>query len=432
MLRGSRFSRHGGDLKTPFLAGKERELLESKKWPACFSQSVDITKVQIDAFKPWITRRVTELMGVEDEIVVDYCLSQLKFFGETDAKANAENAGDGGKCLNEKPYLDPKKLQINLTGFMAKNARIFVKELWDLLLAAQDSEYGIPQAFIDEKKREIAAIQGAANEVEDTLRQMGSSLPAPDHAGSDANASAEGPIQIKNEPTPVENASVEAESVPGESRGARRQTSRSRREYGTQRYEARKYANSPARKYPIRRSDDSTRKRGSGDGGYRRRRRSPSSNSSRSSSASVRYRRRVHRERSPSRSSSGSYSNRSESSSSRSSPAVRRAPRHGRRRSYSSASTDSPTPSASSESRSSRSVESPVSRRGRGRRYEARRSRDRSVSHRRRGSSPKRRRRSSSSSSLSSRSSASSSQSYKTRRRHGGKRYGSRDRRSYS
>ncbi|GFE53249.1 PWI domain-containing protein [Babesia ovis] len=155
-MRGSRFSRDSGDLKTPFLAGKERELLESKKWPACFSQSVDITKVQIDAFKPWISRRVTELMGVEDEIVVDYCISQLKFFGETDAKANTENAGDGGIGLNEKPYLDPKKLQINLTGFMAKNARVFVKELWDLLLAAQENEYGIPQMFIDEKKQQIA------------------------------------------------------------------------------------------------------------------------------------------------------------------------------------------------------------------------------------------------------------------------------------
>ncbi|KAK1444580.1 serine/arginine regulated nuclear matrix like protein [Babesia gibsoni] len=174
MIRGSRFNREGGDLKTPFLAGKERELLESKKWPSCFSQYVDITKVKIDAFKPWINRRVTELMGVEDEIVVDYCISQLKFFGETDAKANSENAGDGGRGLNEKPYLDPKKLQINLTGFMAKNAKVFVKELWELLIAAQDNEYGIPQKFIDEKKKELTEIENAAKEVEDNIRQMNS------------------------------------------------------------------------------------------------------------------------------------------------------------------------------------------------------------------------------------------------------------------
>ncbi|CDR96949.1 hypothetical protein BBBOND_0308530 [Babesia bigemina] len=261
MLRGSRFSRDSGDLKTPFLAGKERELLESKKWPACFSKSVDITKVQIDAFKPWITRRVTELMGVEDEIVVDYCLSQLKFFGETDAKANAENAGDGGRCLNEKPYLDPKKLQINLTGFMAKNARIFVKELWDLLLAAQDSEYGIPQVFIDEKKREIAAIQGAANEVEDTLRQMGSSLPASNHTERDSNSAAEGAVQNTNEPSSAVGVGGEAESGPSEHRESHRQSLQSKRSAGRSWYETRKRANRRA-KYPARRHDDSIRDRG--------------------------------------------------------------------------------------------------------------------------------------------------------------------------
>ncbi|AFZ79258.1 hypothetical protein BEWA_021050 [Theileria equi strain WA] len=155
MLNASRFSRGGGDQKTPFLVGKERELFESKKWPSSFSKPVDITKIRIDAFKPWITKRTAELMGVDDEIVVDYCISQLKVLGETDAKANIENAGDGGTVFNEKPSLDPKRLQINLTGFMAKKAHVFVKELWDLLLSAQENEYGIPQAFIDEKKREI-------------------------------------------------------------------------------------------------------------------------------------------------------------------------------------------------------------------------------------------------------------------------------------
>ena len=35
---------------------------------------------------------------------------------------------------------DPKEMQINLTGFLhGKNARIFMQELWDLLLSAQDN-----------------------------------------------------------------------------------------------------------------------------------------------------------------------------------------------------------------------------------------------------------------------------------------------------
>ena len=47
-------------------------------------------------------------------------------------------------------------MQINLTGFLnGKNARIFMSELWDLLLSAQDSSSGIPEVFMAQKKEEI-------------------------------------------------------------------------------------------------------------------------------------------------------------------------------------------------------------------------------------------------------------------------------------
>ena len=47
-------------------------------------------------------------------------------------------------------------MQINLTGFLnGKNARLFMTELWDLLLSAQDSVTGIPELFVEKKKEEI-------------------------------------------------------------------------------------------------------------------------------------------------------------------------------------------------------------------------------------------------------------------------------------
>ena len=53
-------------------------------------------------------------------------------------------------------YPNGKDMQINLTGFLnAKNARIFVAELWELLSSAQDNANGIPAKFLDEKKEEI-------------------------------------------------------------------------------------------------------------------------------------------------------------------------------------------------------------------------------------------------------------------------------------
>lgn len=47
-------------------------------------------------------------------------------------------------------------MQINLTGFLnGKNARLFMGELWELLLSAQASENGIPESFTQQKKEEI-------------------------------------------------------------------------------------------------------------------------------------------------------------------------------------------------------------------------------------------------------------------------------------
>ena len=47
-------------------------------------------------------------------------------------------------------------MQINLTGFLnAKNARLFMEELWDLLLSAMENVGGIPAIFLEQKKEEI-------------------------------------------------------------------------------------------------------------------------------------------------------------------------------------------------------------------------------------------------------------------------------------
>ena len=87
--------------------------------------------------KPWITKRVTELLGFEDEVVINLAISQLE-------DQNINNP------------ICPKHMQINLTGkfimcrslhckkgFLERNAEVFMKELWNLLLSAQESEGGI-------------------------------------------------------------------------------------------------------------------------------------------------------------------------------------------------------------------------------------------------------------------------------------------------
>jgi len=59
--------------------------------------------VKLDALKPWIHEKLTEILGFEDDVVIDYAINQLE---ETNTP-------------------DPKIVQINLTGFL--NAKVTLK-----------------------------------------------------------------------------------------------------------------------------------------------------------------------------------------------------------------------------------------------------------------------------------------------------------------
>jgi len=128
-----------------------KQLSKDKKFPEHFSQKVDVSKVSMDVMKPWITKRITELLGFEDDIVVDFCVAQLT---EPDEKG-----------------LDPKLLQVNMTGFMERKAAPFCSELWKHLLSAQDSPVGVPREFIEEKKEELRKKKEEAERVQEELKR---------------------------------------------------------------------------------------------------------------------------------------------------------------------------------------------------------------------------------------------------------------------
>ena len=86
-------------------ANKEAKLLKQMKFPAEYSIKVNLTKVNWDVMRPWIAQRVTELLGVEDDVLIGYIFGQLE---------------------NQKT-VDPRKLQINLTGFLERNTAAFCK-----------------------------------------------------------------------------------------------------------------------------------------------------------------------------------------------------------------------------------------------------------------------------------------------------------------
>jgi hypothetical protein len=46
-------------------------------FPPEFDQKVDMKKVNFDVINPWISNKITELLGFEDEVVSDYASSLL-------------------------------------------------------------------------------------------------------------------------------------------------------------------------------------------------------------------------------------------------------------------------------------------------------------------------------------------------------------------
>ncbi|KDQ31993.1 hypothetical protein PLEOSDRAFT_1025753, partial [Pleurotus ostreatus PC15] len=116
---------------------KELKLLKSMKFPPEFDKKVDMRKVNLEVIRPWVAKKVTELVGFEDEVVVEYAMGLLE-----DQKQSPQ-------------FPDPKKMQINLTGFLTKDTPAFMLALWKLLLEAQEEVSGVPRTFLEEKKEEM-------------------------------------------------------------------------------------------------------------------------------------------------------------------------------------------------------------------------------------------------------------------------------------
>lgn len=128
-------------------SNKQAKLLKSQKFAPELEHLVDMTKVKMDVMKPWIAKRVTELIGFEDEVLINFIYSLL-----------------------ERKVVNGKEVQISLTGFMERNTGKFMKELWALLLSAQNNASGVPQQFLEAKEEEMrkkkAEMDHIANEIQ--------------------------------------------------------------------------------------------------------------------------------------------------------------------------------------------------------------------------------------------------------------------------
>lgn len=129
-MSGGFFRGTSADQDTRF-SNKQAKLMKSQKFAPELENLVDMTKVKMDVMRPWIAHRVTELLGFEDEVLINFIYGLL-----------------------EEKVVNGKEIQISLTGFMEKNTGKFMKELWTHLLSAQKNASGVPQEFLDAKVEE--------------------------------------------------------------------------------------------------------------------------------------------------------------------------------------------------------------------------------------------------------------------------------------
>ncbi|KAI0164935.1 PWI domain-containing protein [Xylariaceae sp. FL1272] len=111
----------------------DAKLLRATRFPPEFNQKVDMQKVNLQVMKKWIASSISEILGSEDDVVIELCFNLI----------------DGPR------YPDIKALQIQLTGFLDKDTAPFCKELWQLCLSAQSSPQGVPKELLEAKKLEL-------------------------------------------------------------------------------------------------------------------------------------------------------------------------------------------------------------------------------------------------------------------------------------
>jgi len=112
-------------------ADKNKKLQAELSFPPEYDYPIEFANIKMDVIKPWITQRITELLGFEDEVVTSLIFN----------------------LLETKP--NPRELQINLTGFLDRNAKKFVLELWKMLISASQNVAGIPTIMLEKKKKEL-------------------------------------------------------------------------------------------------------------------------------------------------------------------------------------------------------------------------------------------------------------------------------------
>ncbi|KAK3280469.1 hypothetical protein CYMTET_11693 [Cymbomonas tetramitiformis] len=172
--------------------GKNKKI----RFPVELDTPVDMKKVNLETIKPWIAERITSLLGgLEDEVLIGMVISYL-----------------------EAQYVNPKEMTVNLMSFLEKNTSLFMKELWSMLISAQDSEDGVPEQLVKAKEEQVrkkreelermAALVASRSQAISRRQAEGTSrfsdAPPPPQASAAATSVASHPASVAAGPDDIE------------------------------------------------------------------------------------------------------------------------------------------------------------------------------------------------------------------------------------
>ncbi|KAJ2777391.1 hypothetical protein GGI15_004519, partial [Coemansia interrupta] len=125
------------------------KLLREQTFSSVLKKRVDISKVNMEVIKPWVSSKIHELLQIDDEVLYSYIVNMLE---ESDTP-------------------DPKAMQVSLTGFLEDKTQGFMESLWLVLVEAQESPGGIPESFVRRKMEELRAGREEKERMRERIRE---------------------------------------------------------------------------------------------------------------------------------------------------------------------------------------------------------------------------------------------------------------------
>lgn len=111
---------------------KTKKMINKIIFPVELGKRVNMQKINFKTFKYWISEKIQNILGIEDEILVDMIFNELE----------------------KQQYPDPRVIYIQLIPFLERHVRKFMVDLWVLLISAQKNSIGVPQEIINKAKEE--------------------------------------------------------------------------------------------------------------------------------------------------------------------------------------------------------------------------------------------------------------------------------------